>query len=81
MLEAGYTLASIGTACDHLNNMTGGNEKKWHDNVRVICQKNNIPGIKDETGEINWDISLHAEAKRLFILEWRDEKHFIPRKI
>jgi len=37
--------------------------------------------VKDETGEINWDISLHAEAKRLFILEWRDEKHFIPRKI
>jgi hypothetical protein len=80
-LEAGYRVAMLGIACDHISNMTAANEIKWHDNVKDIGTKNNIPTVADKTGKTNWDMSLHAESKRLFLKEWRDEKHFIPRRV
>lgn len=80
-LESGWKVATLGIACDHISNMTAANEMKWHDNVKEIGTKLNIPTVNDVTGKANWDISLHAESKRRFIKEWRDEKHFIPRKV
>jgi hypothetical protein len=77
-LEAGYTVATIGVGCDHISNQTAALEIKWHKNVEALGQKHNIPILKDSTGKVNWDISIHEETKRRFLEEWRDQKHFIP---
>ena len=81
VLEAGYKIATLGIACDHISNQTASKEIKYHKNIHMLCEKYGISPIKDVNDNVNWDITLHAEAKRRFINEWRDEKHFIPRKI
>jgi hypothetical protein len=80
-LEAGWRIATLGVACDHISNMTAATEMKWHENVKEIGIKLNIPRVNDSSGKANWDISLHDQSKRLFLKEWRDEKHFIPRSV
>ena len=79
-LEAGYKVAVLGVLCDHISNQTASNEKRYHSISQGVCEKNNVPTVTDRTGNINWDMSIHAEAKRRLLKEWRDEKHFIPRQ-
>ncbi len=79
--EVGYRVAMLGIACDHISNMTAANEMKWHDNVKQIGEKNKIKAVTDSTGKTNWDISLHAESKRLFLKEYREEKNMLPRRV
>ncbi len=81
VLEAGYRIATLGLDCDHISNQTASKQIKYHHKIHMLCEKYNVPPVTDVTGNVNWDISLHAEAKRRFLREWRDEKHFIPRKI
>ncbi len=81
ILEAGYKIAVLGIACDHISGQTSGGEKKYYNLARTWCEENKIPLVEDDSGNINWDWSLHEEAKRRFLKEWRDEKHFIPRQI
>lgn len=77
--ETGWRVATLGIALDHISNMTGSNELKWHENVKKFGESKKIQTMTDTTGKTNWDISLHAESKRIFLKEWRDEKKMIPR--
>jgi len=79
--EMGWRVATLGLAMDHISNMTGANELKWHENVKNFGQNMKIETISDTTGKTNWDLSLHAASKRLFLKEWRDEKKMIPKRV
>lgn len=81
VLEIGYDIWVLGIGCDHIGGQVASKEKKYFNTAKMWCQKNNIEPIKDDSGNINWDITMHTEAKRLFLKEWRDEKKFIPREI
>ena len=85
ILEVGYRIGTLGVACDHIANQTASKEIKYHEKVHRLFEKlygnENVPTVKDSTGNINWDMSLHAEVKRRFLKEWRDDKHIIPIQI
>ena len=74
VLEAKYKVKVLGIACDHISGQTAMNEKKYFNTAQIWCTENNIAPIKNHLGNIDWDMSMHEEAKRLFLKEWKDEK-------
>ena len=81
ILEAGYTVGVLGIACDHMDAQTRTNEKKYQSIVQGWCEKNNTQKFMDDSGNVSWEYTIHFEAQRQFLKEWRDQKHFIPRKV
>jgi cellulose synthase/poly-beta-1,6-N-acetylglucosamine synthase-like glycosyltransferase len=80
VIEAGYKVGIIGIACDHMDAQTRSNEKKYHSIVQGWCEKNNVKPYVDNNGKISWEHAIHMEAQRKLLTEWRDQKHFIPKK-
>lgn len=81
IIEAGYKVGILGIACDHMDAQTRSNEKKYHSIVQGWCEKNNVPAYIDENGKTSWEYAIHMEAQRRLLKEWKDEKHFIPKKV
>lgn len=76
MLEAGWHVAVVGIACDHLGNQTAGREPGWPALARAWAQQHGIAAH-----EAGWDQAVYHEAERQFLSEWRDTKHFIPLRV
>lgn len=75
--EAGYTIGVLGLACDHISGQTVNQEPSYAVMAQVWANEHGI-----EKGDAhNWDTVIYAEAERQWLKEYRDEKHFIPRKV
>ncbi len=77
MLESGWRVGVLGVACDHLSGSTVGGQA-WQDCAREWCLAHGVADRPDAPG--NWDYAVYREAERQFLTEYRDSKHFIPRR-
>ncbi len=80
-IEKGYTVAVLGLACEHLSGQTSTDEKIYADSAKKWCQEHNIPPVMDTNGNISWNMSIWTAAREATLKEWKDDKHFIPRRI
>lgn len=77
LLELGWKIGVLGVACDHVSGQTANQESKWQDFAKEWCVSHNI--LPSSLG-VNWDQEVYKEAERQWLTEYRDLKHFIPRK-
>jgi GT2 family glycosyltransferase len=75
--EAGYDMAVLGIACDHISGQTVGHEGAYDDAAREWAEAH---GLTLE-GSHNWDTVIYKEAERQWINEYRDIKHLVPCKV
>lgn len=72
--EAGYDVAVLGIACDHISGQTVSHEGAYDDAAREWCEAH---GLTME-GAHNWDSVVYREAERQWLAEYRDIKHLVP---
>lgn len=83
VLEKGYTIGVLGIACDHISGQTVNQEQNYHTLAEEWSRKNISPFnwiAASEESQFNWDATIYKEAERQWLSEYRDQKHFIPRK-
>lgn len=75
--EAGYAMGVIGIEFDHISGQTVNQEPAYG----VMAQKwAEVHGLS-MNGFHNWDTVLYKEAERLWLSEYRDQKHLVPCKV
>lgn len=76
--ELGYEVGVLGVEFDHISGQTANQEQSYQDFAREWATKHRItPGGLGT----NWDTILYQEAEKQWLTEYRDQKHFIPRKV
>lgn len=82
MIEAGFRVAVLGIACDHISGQTVGG-KEYNSFAKLWCLKNlgQRPHPGDVNVEPNWDQMLYQEAERMWLREYRDTKHLVPIRV
>lgn len=73
--EAGYEMAVLGIACDHISGQTVNQEGKYQDMAQDWCDAHGIAKTH------NWDDAVYHESERQWLTEYRDTKHLIPCKV
>lgn len=76
VLESGYKVGVLGIACDHISGQSTNGSEEYETMARVWAESHGLQKGNQE----NWNSVIYLEAERQFLKEWRDEKHFIPRK-
>lgn len=74
MIEAGYKVAVLGIACDHISGQTVGG-KQYFDFAKDWCEKNGLYGAD------NPDMVVYNQAEHMWLMEYREQKHLIPIKV
>lgn len=72
MLEAGFGVAVMGIACDHISGQTVSKETRYGDMAKEWCE------VRDISMTHNWDDAVYKEAEKMWLEEYRDRKHLIP---
>lgn len=72
MLEAGYEVAVLGIACDHISGQTVAKEERYNDLAKEWCEKNGIPMTH------NYDDAIYREAEKRWLYEYREQKKIVP---
>lgn len=75
VLEAGQRVGFLGIECDHPGGTTTMFEQTYHDLCRRWCEEH---GVSDAEQPGNWDLAVYRAGERVFLSEYRDQKHFIP---
>lgn len=75
MQETGATVAVLGIACDHISGQTVSKEERYGDLASQWLEQQGL------TGADNPDHVIYKEAEHMWLTEYRDIKHFIPRKV
>lgn len=73
-IEAGWRIAVVGLAVDHLGGQTSVLEPAWEATARAWCEAHGIPKPPDGP----WDYGVYLEAERQFLGEYRDQKRLVP---
>lgn len=81
MLEAGYNVAVLGIACDHISGQTVGGQS-YVDFAEEWSRKN-LPESKwvGNPPHYAWDQTVYQEAERQWLSQYRDKKHLIPIRV
>ena len=74
VMEQGYDVGVLGIGCDHISGQTVNQENAYSIMAEEWCKNHNINITH------NWDDAIYHEAERQWLSEYRDTKHFIPRK-
>lgn len=75
--ELGYEVAVLGIGCDHISGQTVNQENAYSVMAKEWADRH---GLTME-GVHNWDSVLYREAEKQWLAEYRDIKHFIPRRV
>lgn len=76
-LEAGWRVAVLGIACDHLGGQTSVLEPGWDEVAHAWCEAHGIPQPADG----GWDLAVYREAERQLFAEYRDGKGLLPVRV
>src|SRR5579872_5016496 len=81
-IAKGYTVGVLGIECDHFSGQTVNQEQNYKNMAEEWARKN-IPESRWAGNPYNWawDETIYREAERQWLHEYRDVKHFIPRKV
>lgn len=84
MLEAGYQVGVLGIECDHISGQTVNQEKKYQ-RMSYEWLHTIIPTFPVMDAEFdpnhNYDEDIYKLAESMFLNEYRDAKHLIPKTI
>jgi glycosyltransferase involved in cell wall biosynthesis len=78
MLESGFKVAVLGIACDHISGQTVNQEQSYQDMAKDWCVARGIGLMPEDNG--NWDAAMYKTAERVFLQEYRNQKHIVPHK-
>lgn len=81
MLEAGFKVAVLGIAFDHLGGQTVCRESRYHDIAREWCERHGVAPKLDAEGKPNWDLTIYLKGEADWLREYRDTKHLVPIKV
>lgn len=76
VIEAGYNVAVLGLALDHIGGMTATADEKYKEDAKLFCLEHRIPLIEDDAEK-----TLYYEGERRLLSEYRDKKSYIPCRI
>ncbi len=82
--EIGHKVAVLGIACDHISGQSVNIDETglYRDIAREWSEAHISPDKwVGNPPDWNWDQTIYQEAERMWLKEYRDEKHFIPRKV
>lgn len=86
-LEAGWEVGVLGVGCDHISGQTANTQTKYHDasqewfrlrGVNTFEEVASRYGVRVPT---SWDEATYSVAEKLWLSEYRDQKHLIPIKV
>lgn len=78
MLEARYRVGVLGIACDHISGQTVSKETRYGDMAKEWCTQH---GIWQMRADEPWDQVLYQVAERVWLREYRDQKHLVPIRV
>lgn len=77
VIEAGFDVAVLGIACDHISGQTANTEERYPSMAADWFKKHNISPVNPQS----MDQSIYVIAERMFLDEYRESKKMIPRKV
>lgn len=82
MLEAGFEVGVLGIACDHISGQTVNKEGRYN-NLAEEWSKENLNYLSwvGIPPNYSWDQTIYQQAERMWLKEYRDEKHIVPIRI
>ncbi len=73
--EKGFDVGVLGIGCDHISGQTVNQEDAYQKMAEIWCNEHGINRTH------NWDDAVYHEAQAQWLSEYRETKHFIPRKV
>lgn len=67
-VRAGWLVAVLGIACDHLGGQTANHDRGYHALAERWCRARGVAEHPAAPG--NWDLAVYAEAERQFLGAW-----------
>jgi len=78
LLEKGWKIGVLGIECDHISGMTANQENKYQDaSKKWFYDRHLSPGGIGT----NWDNKTYQLAEKIWLDEYKFQKHFIPLKV